>query len=140
MLRIFKSIDGKLVTLDLIEEDSWICLTDPSLEEIIEVSHNCQIDVDDVRASLDEEEASRIEITDNYTLILVDVPSKEVRNGNKAYTTIPLAIILMDKMILTVCLEDTLVLRPFINEKVRDFHTFMKTRFIYQILYRNTSA
>ena len=140
MLRIFKSIDGKLVTLDHIEEDSWICLTDPSLEEIIEVSHNCQIDVDDVRASLDEEEASRIEITDNYTLILVDVPSKEVRNGNKAYTTIPLAIILMDKVILTVCLEDTLVLRPFINEKVRDFHTFMKTRFIYQILYSNTSA
>ena len=140
MLRIFKSIDGHLATLDKIEPDSWICLTDPSLEEIMEVSSVCKIDADDLRASLDEEEASRIEITDDYTLILVDVPSKEIRNGNKAYTTIPLAIILMDKMILTVCLEDTLVLRPFINEKVRDFHTYMKTRFVYQILYSNTSA
>lgn len=140
MLRIFKTLDGKLCTLDAIEEDAWICLTDPSLEEVMEVARVCKIDADDLRASLDEEEASRIEITDEYTLILVDVPSKEIRNGNKAYTTIPLAIILMDKMILTVCLEDTLVLRPFINEKVRDFHTFKKTRFVYQILYSNTSA
>lgn len=140
MLRIFKSMEEGLKMLEHIEENSWICLTDPSMEEIMEVSEYCQIDADDMRASLDEEEASRIEIMDNYTLILVDVPSKEVRNGNKAYTTIPLAIILMDKMIITVCLEDTLVLRPFINEKVRGFHTYMKTRFIYQILYSNTSA
>lgn len=140
MLRIFKSMDGSLHTLENIEENSWICLTDPSLEEIMEVAEYCNIDADDLRASLDEEEASRIEITDNYVLILVDVPSIETRNGNKAYTTIPLAIILMDRMILTVCLEDTIVLRPFINEKVREFHTFMKTRFVYQILYSNTSA
>lgn len=140
MLRIFKSMDGHLEKLERIEEDSWICLTDPSIEEIMEVASVCKIDADDLRASLDEEEASRIEITDDYTLILVDVPSKEMRNGYQAYTTIPLAIILMDKMILTVCLEDTLVLKPFINEKVREFHTFMKTRFVYQILYSNTSA
>lgn len=140
MLRVFKSIEDRLQTIEKIEEDSWICLTDPSLEEILEVAKVCNIDADDLRASLDEEEASRIEITDEYTLILVDVPSKEIRNGNNAYTTIPLAIILMDKMILTVCLEDTLVLRPFINGKIRDFQTYKKTRFVYQILYSNTSA
>ncbi|MBQ1688424.1 MAG: magnesium transporter CorA family protein [Lachnospiraceae bacterium] len=140
MLRVFKTLDGRLTNINQIEEDAWICLTDPTLEEILEVANICKIDADDLRASLDEEEASRIEITDDYALILVDVPSKEIRNGNKAYTTIPLAIILMDKMILTVCLEDTLVLKPFINEKVRDFHTFKKTRFVYQILYSNTSA
>ena len=140
MLRVFKSIEDRLQTIEKIEEDSWICLTDPSLEEILEVAKVCNNDADDLRASLDEEEASRIEITDEYTLILVDVPSKEIRNGNNAYTTIPLAIILMDKMILTVCLEDTLVLRPFINGKIRDFQTFKKTRFVYQILYSNTSA
>lgn len=140
MLRVFKSMEDRLQTIEKIEEDSWICLTDPSLEEILEVAKVCNIDADDLRASLDEEEASRIEITDEYTLILVDVPSKEIRNGNNAYTTIPLAIILMDKMILTVCLEDTLVLRPFINGKIRDFQTYKKTRFVYQILYSNTSA
>ena len=106
MLRVFKSMEDRLQTIEKIEEDSWICLTDPSLEEILEVAKVCNIDADDLRASLDEEEASRIEITDEYTLILVDVPSKEIRNGNNAYTTIPLAIILMDKMILTVCLEE----------------------------------
>lgn len=139
MIRIFKSVDNRLESLEKIEEHSWVCLTEPSKEEIMEVAELCNIDADDVRASLDEEEASRIEITDNYILILVDVPAKEVRNGNKAYTTIPLAIILADKVIITVCLEDTLVLRPFINEKIRDFHTNMKYRFVYQILYSNTS-
>ena len=38
------------------------------------------IEVDDLRSPLDEEERSRIEVEDNYTLILVDVPMIEERN------------------------------------------------------------
>ncbi len=140
MIRIFKSIEGVLHRVDDITENVWVCLTKPTTEEIQEVAQKCQIDADDLKASLDEEEASRIEITDSYTLILVDVPSKEIRNGNNAYTTLPLAIIMTENIIITVCLEDTIVLKPFINDRVKGFRTSKKTRFIYQILYSNTSV
>lgn len=140
MIQIFKTVGGDMLTVPNIVENAWVCLTNPTNEEILYVAQECNIDADDVKASLDEEEASRIEITDSSTLILVDVPSKEIRNGNNAYTTIPLAIILTEKVILTVCLEDTIVLKPFINGKVKGFKTSKKTRFIYQILYTNTSV
>ena len=39
------------------------------------MSERFGIEVDDLRAPLDEEERSRIEVEDNYTLILVDAVS-----------------------------------------------------------------
>ena len=42
-------------------------------------------------------------------------------------------------MLITVCLEETPVLTSFMDGRVRDFHTFMKTRFILQILYKNAT-
>ena len=63
----------------------------------------------------------------------------EERNDKDWYGTIPLGIIVTDKMIFTVCLEDTQVLTRFMEGRVRNFFTYMKTRFILQILYRNSS-
>ena len=107
--------------------------------EIFEMSERFGIEVDDLRAPLDEEERSRIEVEDNYTLILVDVPMIEERNDKDWYGTIPLGIIVTKKMIFTVCLEDTQVLTRFMEGRVRNFFTYMKTRFILQILYRNAT-
>ena len=42
-------------------------------------------------------------------------------------------------VLITVCLEETPVLTSFMDGRVRDFHTFMKTRFILQILYKNAT-
>ncbi|MFQ8690806.1 MAG: magnesium transporter CorA family protein, partial [Blautia sp.] len=55
------------------------------------------------------------------------------------YGTIPLGIIVGKNMIITVCLEDTPVLTRFMEGRVRSFYTYMKTRFILQILHRNAS-
>ena len=42
------------------------------------------------KSPLDEEERSRIEAEDNYTLILVDIPAIEERNDKDWYVTIPM--------------------------------------------------
>ena len=42
-------------------------------------------------------------------------------------------------MIITVCLEDTPVLSSFMDGRVRNFYTYMKTRFILQMLYKNAN-
>jgi len=139
VVRIFKTIDGSIHQIQEAQDGCWIALTNPTATEIFEISEQFEIEVDDLRAPLDEEERSRIEVEDNYTLILVDVPMIEERNEKDWYGTIPLGIIITDKMIFTICLEDTQVLTRFMEGRVRNFFTYMKTRFILQILYRNAS-
>ena len=120
-------------------EGCWVALTDPTATEIFEICNRYQIEVDDLRAPLDEEERSRIEVEDNYTLILVDTPIIEERGDKDWFGTIPLSIIVTKEMIFTVCLEDISVLGKFMDGRVRNFYTYMKTRFILQILYNNAS-
>ena len=114
---------------------AWIQLVAPSLEECTEVAEKFEIDITDLRAALDDEESSRISMEDNYTLVLVDIPSAEIRNNRNYYTTIPLGIILHPDCVVTVCAEDTSVLRHFVERRVRDFSTKKQMRFLYQILY-----
>lgn len=139
VIRMFKSIDGAIHQIQEPQDGCWIALTNPTATEVFEISEQFEIEVDDLRAPLDVEERSRIEVEDTYTLILVDVPIIEERNDKDWYGTIPLGIIVTDKMIFTVCLEDTQVLTRFMEGRVRNFFTYMKTRFILQILYRNAS-
>lgn len=139
MIRIFRTIDGSVHQISEAQEGSWIALTDPTATEILEISEKYNIDADDLRAPLDEEERSRIEVEDNYTLILVDIPVTEERNDKDWYITIPLSIIVTDEMIFTVCLEDSPILSAFMDGRVRNFYTYKRTRFILQILYKNAA-
>lgn len=139
MIKIFKTMEHGIAQLDAPEEGCWIALTDPTATELFEVAQRYDIEVDDLRAPLDEEERSRIEIEDNYTLILVDIPVIEERNDKDWYGTIPMGIVVGKKVIITVCLEDTPILSTFMDGRVRNFYTYMKTRFILQILYKNAS-
>ncbi len=140
MIEIFRTTEGLLQRLTDIQEGCWIAMTNPSATELMEIASATGIEVDHLRAPLDEEERARIEVEENYTLILVDIPTLEKRNNKDRYVTIPLGIIVAEKYIVTVCLEETPVLKCFIDGRVRDFYTFKKTRFILQILYRNAST
>lgn len=139
MIKIFRTIDKNVHQINEIQEGSWIAMIDPTATEILEIAENYGIDPDHLRAPLDEEERSRIEVEDNYTMILVDIPTIEERNGKDWYITIPMGIVVTDDKIITVCLEETPVLGTFMDGRVRNFRTYKKTRFILQILYRNAA-
>ena len=139
MIKIFRTIDGHIHQLNEASEGCWVVLANPTATEILETANKYHIDQDDLRAPLDEEERSRIEVEDNYTLILVDIPVIEERNEKDWFGTVPLGIIISEDMIFTVCLEETPVLDAFMDGRVRNFFTYKKTRFILQILYRNAS-
>ena len=139
MIRYFRTIDGSIHQIEEAQEGYWIAMTNPSAAEIFAIANKYGIEVDHLRAPLDEEERSRIEVEDNYTLVLVDIPVIEERNEKEWYGTIPLAIIYTKDRIFTICLEDTPVLTAFMDGRVRNFYTYMKTRFILQILYKNAT-
>ena len=139
MIKIYKTEESIVHEIEKSEEGAWINMVSPNMEECMKIAEQFDIDIGDVRAALDDEESSRIDLEDGYTLILVDIPSVEIRHKREAYTTIPLGIILVDGVIITVCGEETPVLEAFEKRRVRDFSTKKKMRFVYQILYRSTS-
>ena len=137
MLQIFNTVEDGLQELDQVTEGCWVALTKPTMEELETVSATTGIDIDDLRAPLDDEERSRVEIENDYVVILVDIPSLDEKDR---YVTIPLGIYTTEKMIVTVCLEETPVLKAFMTNREREFYTFKKTRFVFQILYRNATS
>ena len=136
MVKYYRTDDRRIHEEATIQTGVWIHMVNPSVTEGQMIADQLDVDIEDVLAALDEEESSRIELQDGYTLILVDIPSVEIRHEKKSYTTIPLGIILTGDVIVTVCTEETPVLDAFINDRVKEFSTKKKLRFVYQILYR----
>ena len=140
MMTVYKTDNRVLHEVEEMDPGVWIMMTNPTMEESQEVAEQYDIDMADVRAALDEEESSRIELEDGYTLILVDIPATEIRHESKNYTTIPLGILLTQECIITVCTDvETPILQHFIERRVREFSTKKKMRFVYQILFRTAA-
>lgn len=137
MLEIFRTVEDKLQEENEVSEGCWVALTKPTNEELQTVVRETGIDIDDLRAPLDDEGRSRIEQEGDCVIVLVDIPSLDEKDR---YVTIPLGIYMTKQAIVTVCLEETPVLKAFMNNRVREFYTFKKTRFVFQILYRNATS
>ncbi len=136
MVKIYRTDDRIIHEETDLTEGVWVNMVNPSEGEGQELAHKLNIDIQDLLAALDEEETSRIELEDGYTMILVDIPAMEIRHDKEAYTTVPLGIILTRDTIITVCTEDTPVLQGFVHGRVKEFSTKKKLRFVYQILFR----
>lgn len=139
MVSIFKTEHNIIKELDDFEDGIWVQMINPSSKELNEIADYYEIEIEDLATAMDDEESSRISLEDGYTLILVDIPTPEVRHEKKMYTTIPLGIILKDGVIITVCREDTPILQYFIRNRVKDLSTKKKMRFIYQVLFRSAT-
>ncbi len=139
MRRIFKTVEDHLIECSTLEKGCWVHLQNPTKEEIDGLNTRFAIEPTYLAAALDEEESARIEKDGDQTLIIVDIPYVESEGSGYLYSTIPLGIILVDEIIITVCTRDTPIIADFTEERVRNFWTFKRTRFILQLLYRNAS-
>ena len=121
---------------------SWINMVNPNEKEIQEVCENLKINDQFIRDALDFEEKARIdqEDDDNTILFVVDVPIIEKVEGVDTYTTMPVGMIVVrDDYFITVSLRKNRIIEDFEKRKIKNFQTYKKTRFIFQILYLNAS-
>ncbi|TAJ45521.1 magnesium transporter CorA family protein [Methanofollis fontis] len=143
MLQIFKTRQNGggafIEELDTVEPGAWIICTAPDEAEIARAAGIMEMPAEDIRAALDEEERPRLESEEGRTLILIDVPIPIQGEPPGTYTTVPLGIAINDDYILTICLRDLTLTSDFVAGRVKTFFTFKKTRFLFQILYRNAS-
>ena len=144
MLKIYNTNieTNKVEEIKEFKKGSWINLVNPSEAEIKKVCENVNMREDFIRDALDYEEKARIdkEEDDNTILFIVDVPVIEKNEENDIYTTMPLGMIVVrDDFFITVSLNKNRIIEDFEKNKIKNFQTYKKTRFIFQILYLNSS-
>jgi magnesium transporter len=117
-------------------------MVNPNEQEIQTVCENVKINDQFIRDALDFEEKARIdqEDDDQTILFVVDVPIIEKSEGTEIYSTMPIGMIVVrDEFFITVSLRKNKVIEDFEKRKIKNFQTYKKTRFIFQILYLNAS-
>lgn len=144
MLKIYNTDieTNKFEEIKEFKKGSWINLTNPSESEIKKVCEGVNIEEDFIRYALDIEEKARIDDDEdeNTILFVIDVPSIEKNEENDVYVTMPLGMIVVrDDFFITVSLKRNKIIEEFEKRKIKNFQTYKKTRFIFQILYLNSS-
>lgn len=140
MLKIYKtsSVEKKLRKIKKITVDCWMELTAPTNDEIEKVVTKTLVDKDLITTMLDIEELPRVERSGNAILVVVDTPYLD---EDHQYTTIPLGIIITDNnYVITVSPKKTTILNAFKQDKIKDFRTAKKTRFLIQILLHTAAS
>lgn len=136
---IYEMRDGRPCLTDEIHDDVWINMVNPTPDEIEFVHTSLNIEREALTAALDDEEGSRAEVSSKYTLILVDAPTREWRNGREEFTTYPISITVTDNAIVTVCLQELFAVSTIISSRNKNINTVNisnRPRFVLQLLFR----
>lgn len=140
MLKAYKHDEKHIlceVPLDMAEKGSWINCAAPTDEELQKLTHISGIPVDVLQTALDREERSHVELEDEYIFVVVNTP---VVLEMDEYDALPLGIFVTRQYFITVCLEPCEVIAKFLSNSTVTFHTYKKTRFLFQILSTASSS
>lgn len=140
MLKAYKHDENHVlreIDPDLAEKGSWINCSAPTEEELLRLTRLSGIPTDVLQTALDREERSHVELEDDYIFVVVNTP---VVLEQDEYDALPLGIFITRQFFITVCLERSAVLNKFIGNTSVSFHTYKKTRFLFQILSTASSS
>lgn len=137
MIELYRTDQMGTHAVDEIGDFVWVKLTSPSSEEVQKVA-SClgTVDPDDIAAANDPEEKSRVDYEENFSLVLIDIPVDDVRHGVQTFQTIPLGILVLERNVITVCAQDTSILRTGRAGSGQGLSTRLRRQFLYRILLR----
>ncbi|MBN2829309.1 MAG: magnesium transporter CorA family protein [Candidatus Cloacimonetes bacterium] len=135
MIRYFGIEERSLLEQPKMEESFWTHVTDPTNHEIMFLEKELEVPLDFLTDPLDADENSRVEYEDGHLLIILRVPMR-VEEDVPPFITIPMGIIVTENRIITICRNDTEILKRFINGTHRPFD-ITQQRFVLQIMQKN---
>ena len=98
MMKFYRTQDeqGLFRETNKLEKGCWINLVNPTVQEINTLCNSIGVLEEFLRYPLDQEEKARIDIEDDQTLIIIDMPIVE-RNSDSitGFTTMPLGMIVV---------------------------------------------
>jgi len=133
MITIYKSQENGLITLTEPAHGCWISVTNPTPEEITWLE-SLHIPQDYITYPLDMDERPRTERENGDLLILLRIPVFHGHEVDVPYSTIPLGIILNSQFVLTICRQESDVIKELSSGRVRSLATGKRNRFVLRIL------
>jgi magnesium transporter len=133
MITIMKSTDNGIQTLEQPVDGSWINLVNPTLDEIRDLSATFNIPEDFIQYPLDMDESARTEVDNGAILIGLRVPIDEGEHADIPFTTVPMGIVITDRIILTVSKDDLHIVADLTTGRVR-LSTAKRNRFVLRML------
>jgi magnesium transporter len=112
-------------------------MVSPSAGEVESLAQKLLVPPEVFNDPLDPDENARVESHKNCLLIVNRIPFENTREEELPYTTIALGIILKRDLIITVCSKPTEVIQAFKESRVRNFHTFLRERFVLQLFLKS---
>lgn len=139
MITIYANRENGLATQSELTGSSWLNVIDPTPEEIARLQ-DLGIYPDFITYPLDLDEQARMEREDGQILIVLRIPCYQGESADIPYITIPLGIILTDKLVVTICKRDNEILQAFTSGRVRDLTPGKKYRFVLRLLLRTAQT
>lgn len=136
MIYSFAKNTSRLKEITDYKEASWINLYPPFEHgELDEISEAFNIPLDFLTDSLDIDERSRYEKDEDSTLILINTPilNDDAKDSEAIYITVPVGVIICDRIIITVTARENPILEKFMEDKVKNFDPNDKQLFVLQI-------
>lgn len=136
MIYSFAKNTNRLKEITDYKEASWINLYPPFEHgELDEISEAFNIPLDFLTDSLDIDERSRYEKDEDSTLILINTPilNDDAKDSEAIYITVPVGVIICDRIIITVTARENPILEKFMEDKVKNFDPNDKQLFVLQI-------
>jgi len=137
MMEIFKKSNGKVQKIEEPQKGDFIRLIDPTPEEIKMVIELTDVDEDFVIDPLDEEERARVEIDEDYILIILKPPIKMPQDSHVPYKTSSVGIIITPEHTVVVSKKRfSFIDNNILNEKI---DIKKRSKMIFQILHLNAN-
>jgi magnesium transporter len=137
MFTTYQWVDGALKEVSTPSGACWINLADPSTEEITTVQELTHIPREFLTDPLDKDERPRLEIEDEFTLLVVHVPFHEPHENLIPFQTIPLGIVLTKNSVVTICNRQTPVTSTYLDQIRRVCPPEDLFRFAFQVLWHS---
>lgn len=138
MIRIWRQENKKLVEAEGVDggpRPVWVDARNVTREDIKILENTYKIQTETIVDILDQDELSRLDWEDDYTVIIVRLPIF-ISENDVSYSTIPLGIILYPDMVITICWADCEVLHDMAANRVRNLSLNDLPAFVLQVLAR----
>lgn len=127
----YKNIRSKnLSTLDEYKSGSWICVENPTSDEIDQLVDRFKLDAGHMEDAMDADEMPRLEKEGELTYIFLRYA---YTNNDLELTTAPLLFVVGPDLFITVALHSLPRLQRFTSGKV-DFSTTQRTKLVLQVM------
>lgn len=136
MITILKQIDNTIRKTAVLEQNGWLAVHEPTDFEIKSLMEDYKLPEDFIQDILDPDERPRYEVEGKSRLIIFRVPI-EMPGQQPPFQTIPLGVVIQDKIIITLCAKQVDFLKAIQEAPLKDYSLDRPAGFLLHLIHRS---